>query len=84
MGIIFEIIFELIIEGSAEAVGHKKVPMALRILAGVILAAIYGGIVFFLLYIGITEKNWIVVILGVFVGAAFGFYIVKTIRKHLK
>ncbi len=45
MEIIFDILFELIVEGSMGAVGDKKVPLPLRILAAVFLIVIFGGLV---------------------------------------
>ena len=41
MSIIFEIIFEIILEGSIELVGNKKVPMTIRILSAVFLSGLY-------------------------------------------
>ena len=44
MDFIFEILFELIVEGSLEAAGDKRVPMVIRVLACVFLIVIFGGI----------------------------------------
>ena len=52
------------------AVGDKKVPFPLRILAALLLLAIYGGLVGVLIFIGINEKNWIVLIFGVIIALA--------------
>ena len=84
MEIILDILFELIIEGSIGAVGDKKVPLPLRILAAVILVVIFGGLVGVLIYIGIDEKNWIIVICGVVVAIAVIGAVWQTVRKHRK
>ena len=59
-----EIILDLILEGSVEAASSKKVPLPVRILASVILLAVYGGLIGFLVYIGIHEKIWLVLVLA--------------------
>ena len=84
MEIIFEILFDFIIEGSMGAVGDKKVPFLLRILAAVLLLAIYGGLVGVLIFIGINEKNWIVLIFGVIIAFIAIGAVWKTVRKHRK
>ena len=84
MEIIFDILFELIVEGSMGAVGDKKVPLPLRILAAVFLIVIFGGLVGALVYIGIDENNWIVLILGVFIALAAIAAVWQTWKKHRK
>lgn len=84
MEIIFDILFELIVEGSIGAVGDKKVPLALRILAAVFLTVIFGGLVGVLVYIGIDEKKWIILIIGVVIALAVIGAVWQTVRKHRK
>ena len=43
MEVLFEILFEIIVEGSLEASRDKKVPLWIRIIAGIILIVVYGG-----------------------------------------
>lgn len=84
MEIILDILFDLIVEGSIGAVGDKKVPLALRILATVFLTVIFGGLVGVLVYIGIDEKNWIILIIGVVIALAVIGAVWQTVRKHRK
>ncbi len=84
MEIILEILFDLIVDGSLEAVGEKKVPLFLRILAAIILFVVFGGLVGVLLYIGISDKNWIIIIFGVLIAAFEVTGIWKTVKKHRK
>jgi VIT1/CCC1 family predicted Fe2+/Mn2+ transporter len=84
MEIILDILFDLIVEGSIGAVGDKKVPLALRILAAVFLTVIFGGLVGVLVYIGIDEKNWIILIIGVVIALAVIGAVWQTVRKHRK
>ncbi|MBR4344007.1 MAG: hypothetical protein IKP88_15140 [Lachnospiraceae bacterium] len=84
MEIILEIIFEFIVEGSMGAVGDKKVPLAIRIVAAAVLIIIFGGLVGALLYIGISEKNWVVLALGVVIAIFVVIAIIQTVRKHRK
>jgi len=82
MEFIFEILFELIIEGSIGAVGDKKVPPVLRVLAAVILIVVFGGLVGTLIYIGIDEKNLPIFICGVTVGIIVLVAVWRTVIKH--
>ena len=84
MEIILDIIFELIVDGSIGAVGDKKVPLPLRIIAAVFLIVIFGGLVGVLVYIGIDEKNWIILIIGVVIALAVIGAVWQTVRKHRK
>lgn len=82
MEFIFEIIFELIVEGSVEILGEKKVPVFLRVLAAVVVAAVFGGLVVFLVILGVTEKNWVYLAIGAALAVLFSFYIWKTAKSH--
>ena len=82
MELILEILFELIVEGSVEALGEKKVPLVLRILAALILIVVFGGLVGVLLYFGISNKDWVMVIFGVLVAFAIGLAVRKTVKKY--
>ena len=65
MGFIAEFLFELIVEGSWEASSDKKVPLAVRIIAGLILMAVYGALIGVCFFIGIHDRKWIVLVLGI-------------------
>lgn len=41
---IFEFLYELIIEGAMGAVKDKELPLAIRVVAGLVLTVIYGGL----------------------------------------
>ncbi|SEG28062.1 hypothetical protein SAMN04487934_11361 [Eubacterium ruminantium] len=82
MDIIFEILFDLIMEGSIGAVGDKKVPLALRIIAAVIVTVIYGGLVGVFIYLGIVEKNILIILCGVAIAVIVIFEVMRTVKKH--
>ena len=82
MEFIFEILFELIVEGSLEAAGDKKVPLLFRILAAAVLILVFGGLVVFLVWTGIADKNWILAAAGVLLAVFFGFAVRKVFQKH--
>ena len=50
MDILFEILFELIVEGSLEASTNKKVPLWIRIIAGIVLIVVCGAVAGVLIY----------------------------------
>ncbi len=82
MEVLFEILFEIIVEGPLEASRDKKIPLWIRIIAGIILIVIYGGLVGFLIYEGIRSVNWGLLVIGIalLVFFAFGFW--KVFKKH--
>ncbi len=82
MELIFEILFDLIVEGSVEALGEKKVPLVLRILAALFLIVVFGGLVGVLLFIGISDKNWIVAGIDVLIAFMVGLEVWKTVKKR--
>ena len=82
MEIILEILFELIVEGSIGAVGDKKIPVPIRILAAVFLLLLFGAVVGALIYIGISEGSWIAVAAGIAIVLITVFAIWSTVRKH--
>ncbi len=82
MELIFEILFDLIVEGSVEALGEKKVPLVLRILAALFLIVVFGGLVGVLLFIGISDKNWIIAGIGVLIAFMVGLDVWKTVKKR--
>lgn len=82
--ILFELVFELVIEGTIELAGSKKVPLVIRIIAGTVVVGIYVWLVGGLFYIGISQKNWLIVAISfvVLLIVAFGFY--KVYKKRIK
>lgn len=82
MEIILEILFELIVEGSIGAVGDKKIPVPIRILAAVFLLLLFGAVVGALIYIGISEGSWIAVAAGIAIALITVFAIWRTVKKH--
>ena len=79
---ILDILFDLIVDGSFEAVDNKKVPVPVRILAAVILIGTYVGAFAFVLYIGITEKNWIIIVVDVIAAIIIGYAFWNTAKKR--
>ena len=55
MEFLFELLFEIIIEGSIELGSEKTVPMPIRILAAVIALAIFFGMGGLFIYMGYDE-----------------------------
>ncbi|MBQ6550260.1 MAG: hypothetical protein IJL78_02500 [Lachnospiraceae bacterium] len=82
MGMIFEILFELIVDGSVEALGDKKVPAVVRVLAALVLIVGLGGLVGLVIIYGIADQNWLMAGLGAALGAFFLFGILRTVKKR--
>ena len=79
---LFEILFEIIVEGSLEASRDKKIPLWIRIIAGIVLIAVYGGLVGFLIYEGIRSMNRILSVIGIALLVFFVFGFWKVFKKH--
>jgi fatty acid desaturase len=77
MEVIFEMLFDLIIDGSIEICGNKKAPFIVRIVTAMILLVIYVGIICSLVYIGALNKQPIVIIVAVVIFALCSILIVK-------
>ena len=84
MDIVFEILFEIIVEGALDASFSKKVPLWVRIIAALLLIFVYGGLVGLIIYSAISSKNWILFGAGILLllFLSFGFY--KIIKKRKK
>lgn len=58
MEFLIEIILEITIEGVFVTATAKRVPVPLRVLAGILALGIFGGVIFLMIYLGIiTIQN---------------------------
>ena len=55
-----QIILDLVMDGSLGTVSDKSAPLALRVIAAVILAAGFCGLAGFCIYLIIKDANWYV------------------------
>ncbi|MDE6608728.1 MAG: hypothetical protein K2K54_13400 [Lachnospiraceae bacterium] len=79
--IIMEIIMTIIFEGSMEAVTEKKIPMVIRVLLAVFLLVFYIGFVGIFFYIGIKDKNGLMLGFAVFFGVIIAALVIKTYKE---
>lgn len=74
MDILFEFLFELIVEGALELSTSRRVPLPLRILAAVIVVVVFGGVTFLIAFTGVmllrSEDNMIALAVLMFLIAA--------------
>ena len=82
MDFILELIFDLIVDGSIGAVGDKKVPMIVRVLACAFLIIVFGGIVALCVFIGIIEKQYWIIAIGLFIALVVGLAVWKAFKQH--
>lgn len=80
MELFFELIFEIIVEGTLEIGTSRKVPLVIRILAFLVFLAIFGGITVLLFLCGIRALQegrraagilFLVVALGLAIGSVY-------------
>ena len=82
MDFIMELLIEIILEGTVglSMTKSKKVPIVLRILAGLIVGALYGGIFIGFLYAGIHNRSLLMIGIAIlFLILTMAFFI-KTYR----
>ncbi len=85
MELILEIFLEIILDGSLELAGSRKVPMILRILAAAILIAVYSGLLalgVLLMCSGIGKSDWMLAAVGLLLVLLIGFFVIKLIKKY--
>ena len=61
---IIQVVLDLIMDGSLGTVSDRSAPMALRVIAAVILAAAFCALAGFCIYLMIKDPNWYVKVLG--------------------
>ena len=90
---IFEFIFEIIIEGTVELAKSRHVPLPLRILAALLIIALYGGMIFLIVWAGLASFNnselnggktlGVLLFIGAFgLTVAVVWQFVKALRRH--
>lgn len=68
MDILFEFVFEIIVEGAFEVATSesRRVPVPLRILCMLFIVVLFGGITFMVIFCGVIlarDGNWVLAIL---------------------
>jgi len=86
MDIFIQVILDLIMDGSLGTVSDKSAPLALRVIAAVILAAAFCGLAGFCVYLMIKDANWFVKVCGglillIAIRAAYRFFKMYRHRK---
>ncbi len=82
MEIVLEILFEIIVEGPFGAVTETRVPLLLRIAAGIVLIGVFGGLAVFLIICGIRGRDWLLTAAGAVLLVYFVFGIRKILKKR--
>ena len=67
MNLLLEIILDLIIDGYHKGVSDRKIPLAIRVIVAILLVAVYGGLTGFCFYLGIHDRSWIALAIGVLI-----------------
>ena len=89
MEFLFEIFFEIIVEGAIAATSEKRVPMPLRILAAVFVVGLFGGVLFLIIFTGILclqgeDKQPVVAVLMFLTAAIFAVGLTFKTVRHFK
>ncbi len=86
---LFEIIFEMILEGTVGLAKSRRVPLPLRILAAVLITALYGGVVFLIVFAGLAcfnsggrVRGVLLFITAAVITGALIWQLIKAVRRH--
>ena len=69
---ILQEVLEIVVEGAIDGSMSRRVPLPLRILLGVFIFVIYGGLCGLFVYLGIREDEPVVILIGVLLFILFG------------
>ena len=81
---ILEIVFDFIVEGAIQAVDCKRVPMFVRVLSAAVIMVLLFGVCGFLIGIGISEGENILIVLGVGLFVVFAVLAIYKVIQHKK
>lgn len=84
---LFEIIFDVILEGSFEAATNKKVPLVIRILCVILWLAVFGGFISLFVYLGVKaflETHIVFGIVFTLIGILFVFLLKYVLYDKIK
>lgn len=86
MEFIMELLLEIILDGTVEVciTKSKRVPVLLRILAGLVVGAFYGGLFMAFLYVGIANRSLVVIGISIFFLIASVAFLIKSYRAVRK
>ena len=84
MDFIFELLFEIILEGCIEITKEKKVSLILRILCAVLLVIFYGGLIGILVFVAISNQSGLMLFITVIVALLILFAFVYKYKKIKK
>lgn len=82
-----QVVLDLIMDGSLGTVSDKSAPVALRVIAAVLLAAAFCGLAGFCVYLMIKDVNWYGKVIGGLIlllalRAAYRFFKMYSQRKQ--
>ncbi|MDE7298293.1 MAG: hypothetical protein K2N94_05630 [Lachnospiraceae bacterium] len=84
MDFIIEFVLTIILEGTMEAVGEKRLPMYVRVIAALLLLVLYFGLGGLLMYEGIKNRSGLIIGIAVFVLVIFAWAVVSKYREIKK
>ena len=77
-----EILFELILEGAVAGAASRKVPLIVRILLLGAIIFVYGGLIYIIFHLAVTEKSIVAAVCGVFVALLVAMAVLKKYREY--
>ena len=81
MDLILEFLLDLLLEGSVGAISEKRVPLPIRILAAIILAVAYVGLIVFITYTAISDGSWYLLLVSLVLLVMGGFFTWRCVRQ---
>lgn len=85
MDFVFEILFEIILEGCMLITEEKKIPLPLRILCAILVISFYIGFIGIFIYVAVSNQSKLLLLItiGIALLILFAFaYKYRKFRKH--
>lgn len=87
MEIFLEFIFDVVVEGCLNLISNKKIPFLLRVLMGMVLGFVFGGLFLLLvalMFLSLRSHDYIISFLLFFIILAYSFFVYKAFKLKIK
>ena len=87
MEMFLEFIFDVVVEGCLNLISNKKIPFLLRVLMGMVLGIVFGGIFLLLvalMFLSLRSHDYLISFILLFVVLVYSFFIFKGFKLKIK
>ena len=87
MEVFIEFVFDVVVEGCLNLIANKKIPFIFRILMGMVLGLVFGGLFLLLItlmFLSLRSHDYIVAFILFFIVLAYSFFVYKAFKLKIK